>query len=630
MRPRSTSSTRLARFDFFGKKFKFNFSGNSPEYKTPIGGALTLVVTVILIPLIFVFGRKWVYTSKPTVSVNRVINDRNERHQLYEGNILSGLMLFNGADFVKFDETSKYATMKGERLTRYKDPQSDEVREYRSTFPFVHCGRISHNTTNELDRIFGAFGGKIFSPDVGICADWNVYYQWYIGGSPTQLPYTRMVFKIYPCSLENKADCADVDVLARSQFIFATLYKSMDFQNYTKPTKDGFDPDLTPLFSLSTQAKFTIWFKQNKIFDDKDSLSGNGPKFTFFNIDKIDSTTGTRDLSTHCTEISIEDGSCLPYITIEIRISKSETLIERRYYRIFDLVSDVGGATDIIFYAFAGLFAVYMSRGYQNWMVLQYYGSKISTEEVGLIHPPNKLFKQEESRQRTLNVETKKILKHQKTREMILKRLRKKMDVMTYFIFSQKAFIISHLLAKNSYYRALTPMVYFNLSKKLKSRKKEEKLKISSPNHNPTKESYKELGQAYEALVSSQPSSKFEQKLKMIFKEIIEKSGKIDTKKTLKSLKKRSSYKRFEFDEVDKNIENDNKIEEKGTFQRSFEPPEDLGTATKQGQKRFAERKSMIYPKSTFGRNSRAISIRLRRVGPRARKRSKDSHLNKK
>ena len=612
MRPSSTSTRSiLKKIDFFGKKFKFNFSGNSPDFRTPIGGVLTLLATAVLIPLIFVFGRRWVDTSKPTVSTNNVLNNRNKRYKLYQGNILSGLMIFNGADFVHFDETSKYATIKGERLTRFNS-STGEVREYHSSFPFVHCGRISHNTTNEFDRIYGALGAVILSPDVGICADWNVYYQWYIGGSPTQLPYTRMVFKIYPCSLENKADCVGADVLARSQIINNILYNSMDFQNHSKPIKDGIDSDLTPLFSLNTHNKFTIWFKQNQIFDDRDSLAGNGPKFTFFNVEKIDSTVGTRDLTTHCTKISIEDGSCIPYITIEMRMNKIETLIERRYYRIFDLISDVGGMMDIVFYAFAGLLAFYMSRSYQDWMVLQYYGSTISTEELG-INPSERLFNQPPSCiQRTLTVQTKKMLKNQKTRDLILKRLEKKMDVMTYLKFSQKAFVLGQLVPDDTYYRALAPRVYFNFSKKIRKEEEKQQKSLRRGSQNTRiNQLNSELSQAYAALVSSQPASKFEQKLNLIFKEIIEKSGKIDINTLTNNIQPTSN---LNLDLGKKEEKRPQKIiiGERGAIERQLRPPIEFGIAKK--EQKFGHTKNKNFMKSAFGRRSRGNSLRFRKA----------------
>ena len=90
---KSISSNKLQPLDFFGRKFKFNFNGRTPHFKTPLGGCFITLMIAIIVPILVIFGRRWIRTSKPTVSVNNIINNRNDRYQLNEGTIFSGLML---------------------------------------------------------------------------------------------------------------------------------------------------------------------------------------------------------------------------------------------------------------------------------------------------------------------------------------------------------------------------------------------------------------------------------------------------------------------------------------------------------------------------------------------------------
>ena len=315
--------------------------------------------------------------------------------------------------------------------------------------------------------MLGAFDGKeLLGFDAGFFFDFHLYHQWFIQGSKTQLPYTKMVLKIFPCSLEDRDDCMDVDQLSQTQLVLMTLQNSMDFQNYSNPIRDGFDPDLTPVISLNTQAKFTIWIQSNHIYDNRDSDKRDRPKFSFYNIEKIDSTTGTRDMSTHCTGIAIEDGSCMPYVTIELKASQWETIIERRYYRMYKLISDVGGLYDIIMYAFLTIYAIFRSTRYKNWVILQYFGDWAAPEQIGVIAP--KFYQSNRLAEVEKAINTRSLIKKKANRDLIFSRLLKEMEVMDFLIFSQKSFILTQIAPQRPCYETLRPFVLFNRFKKKK------------------------------------------------------------------------------------------------------------------------------------------------------------------
>ena len=166
-------ASKLKPYDCFGKMFKFNFSGESADITTPVGGLLTIIMLMITTPILVIFCRRWIDTSKPTVSVNNLIKDRAERYKLDDGNIFTGLLLFNGADFVHFNDVRKYATLRGERLTRFETPNG-EIRENHSPFPYVHCAKMDQNYTNEVDRLSQSVqGGTASDLDYGFCPDYH-------------------------------------------------------------------------------------------------------------------------------------------------------------------------------------------------------------------------------------------------------------------------------------------------------------------------------------------------------------------------------------------------------------------------------------------------------------------------
>ena len=331
-------------------------------------------------------------------------------------------------------------------------------------------------------------------------------------------------------------------------------------------------------------------------------LVGSGPKFTFFSLEKIESTTGTRDLTTHCTEISIEDGSCMPYITVEFRMSKIETVIERRYYRIFDLISDVGGMRDIICHVLTALSAVYISTRYKKWVILEFYGPQINPEEIGI--GVNQDYHQGPSTKPPATIRTKELLKNSKNRDLIFSGILEKMDVMNYIKFSQKASILSQLAPINtSCYKSLTPQVYFNLSKKLKKRKEEEEnteTKYLRP---------EQLRDAYTALAKSDPNSKFEKKLKKIFKTVIEDSGKIDidTIAMMRNLPEGASN--LEPGPLEGDKEGTQKLEEVVIFSIPEEPEKTINNKKEQKTVAHNYKKKMIV-KSSFRKMSKGKGLR--------------------
>ena len=523
---------RLSSVDLFGRSFKLNFGDFNPDFKTAKGGILTILMILVVTPIIIIFGRRWLDTSQPTVSVNNIASNRTERYQLREGNIFTGFNLFTGQEFPTVEQSRRYLTIRGERYTRWKDSEGT-TREHHSTFPLVGHQKLTHNQ-NFLSKIVSLGADSLGDASLQLASthipDWNTFYQWYIAGTPTQLPFTKMIFKVYPCSLENPADCVNADALAQSQLILSSVYNSMQFTNYSNPVIDGLDTDLTTIFSLNTQAKFTIWFKRNKIYDDVDSLSGSGPKFTFFNIEKIDSTTGTRDLSTHCTEIAIEDGLCQPYITFEVRSSRVETIIERRYYRFFNMVSDVGGMIDIIFYAFTAFYMVYSSRKFQDWVLTQFYGSVIP-EEI-LKNQTSQSAQEPQSTVTTTPIKAKEVVKKSTKKEKHFLRLLKKTDVLNFLQFSQKSFLLSQLGLTKSYQKAFCPMVYFNMMKKrIKIKKKTKTPATMGINE-------REFSEAYLTLVNlNSKSSQFEQKIRKKFEEALKESDRLDINLLRKELK---------------------------------------------------------------------------------------------
>ena len=78
--------------------------------------------------------------------------------------------------------------------------------------------------------------------------------------------------------------------------------------------------------------------------------------------------TGTRlTQSVYCSTQQIDAGLCEAYLEVTMRSSNEEMVIQRRYKRFFDVISEIGGFNDLIIYS---LWALYFSFNTFNYRKL--------------------------------------------------------------------------------------------------------------------------------------------------------------------------------------------------------------------------------------------------------------------
>ena len=193
-----------------------------------------------------------------------------------------------------------------------------------------------------------------------------------------------MRYSVYPCSREDPSECASASKLAGALIGNPAFLKSAEYSNYTDPIKDGINTDFLYPFGIATKVKITYWFKESNIFDKTSSLfEKNEPSFSFIELEKVTSTIGTRNGATHCSPIQIEDGNCDPYLEVEIRASAAESVIERRYYTIANIVADVGGFTDVILLILGFIFEGYNAYHQAKFIKKNLYGNLIQQLQGG-------------------------------------------------------------------------------------------------------------------------------------------------------------------------------------------------------------------------------------------------------
>ena len=412
------------KLDILGPKFSFYIGNNRLKtLKSVFGGILSLFFILFMITATYVFGKKWIEKSHPTVSVNSYFSKRDHYLNLYSKNVFVCFAMFDGVKFPKTENTKKFFTISAQFETTYMQEAIDpERRTVAQPIPVVRCEDLNNNHTDFASKAFSMDGGEFYRGSV-FCLDRHGDTNWRIRGAPFELPYSIIRFKVYPCSLKNPQECASPRELANGLLIIPIYSKSVDFQNFTDPLRVGIDTDLTSKFSLATKTQLTMWYRESSIYDDNaDFIKSLDARMTYIEQDKVTTTIGTRDGSFHCTEIQIEDGECKPYIEIVVRASPSSTLVERRYYKLLNAVSEVGGFGELVFILLA-LISTCFNNCYQTrWVRRQLY-----QDLVNLNHEEyNNLFlnqKASKSNDRAQNRDNKNILNGDEPQETHVREL---------------------------------------------------------------------------------------------------------------------------------------------------------------------------------------------------------------
>ena len=341
----------IRELDCLGAKFDFYIGGKKlKRLKTTFGGFLTLIFLSLGTLALVTFGLKMADKKNPEVSVNVNVATRDHPYEIYHNGFYINFGMFNGAIFPKTEFTTKYFTIRAQRETTYiQNGRIPQPRTLIEPFDVVKCEHLSNNYTDTTSEAYEQDEGSENFRGTGFCGNLIFVKHWWVQGAKYELPYTRIRYNVYPCSLENPADCASVSEMAASQLLIPVYRSSTNYSNWTMPLSGSVDTDLTSLFGVITKTKFIIWIRETTILDDYiDFLRNFGPRNQSVEIEKVTSTIGTRDGSLHCTQNQMEDGTCNTYIEIEVRASKTQTIVERRYYKFLTMISEVGGFGDLI------------------------------------------------------------------------------------------------------------------------------------------------------------------------------------------------------------------------------------------------------------------------------------------
>ena len=369
---------KIKNLDVFARSFSFRATKKSNSFTTVIGGLCTLFTGIMVLLIGLNISSNFIDTKNPVVSVNKIKLRKAPRLNLLKNHTRMAFIVLNATDVLKSWQIEQYFTFECQIITtttRDSDGRLvDEVKPVR----MVDCGSTRNYTKSKREQEEALKNSKKEESDGGggsqlffnttICPDFEEE-DWHIMGSPSNLPYRRIVFKIYPCSLPDRSQCANLLQLSLTIIGNIPTIKVANYNSKNEPLQFFVDGDSGSYVDTASKTVMNTYYKENEIYDDDSDFLDEKLSFSYIDVDRVNKVSGSRlSGSYYCTKGQIESGACEAYTDVVMRPSFEKTVIKRRYKKFFSSVSEIGGFADLIIYGVWALYWVYNYWAYQRWV----------------------------------------------------------------------------------------------------------------------------------------------------------------------------------------------------------------------------------------------------------------------
>ena len=478
----------LKSLDIFGQNLSFNANKGSNIFKTASGGLLTLLALLLMFLISLSIFMSFLKTSRPVVSVNKIRLEKPNSLNFQKHKTGMFYIVYANNKWLTTKEAAKYVTFRAVQTEKTSsqgpDPKQAEVKktavEYKNCAEF-ETQYIKDNIQTGLTGIESTLNLTKFFSDSILCGNPQRSDK-LLKGSRFNYPFRSFTVKIYPCSLPNPRDCATIQDLTTLKIGNIFFTKTANYSDKWSPLNTNIDTDVTLNADLGTKIHLTQYFKENFIYDDDVDFVDERQTFSYLDIDQVRSTTGTRlTRSFYCSATQIDSGACEPYIEVDSRASYNKMVIQRKYRKFFESISEIGGFVDLIVYGFWGLYFLYNQWEYSRWIRGQLVDSYVQLQGLAKNRKNGRFGRRNWSRQelRALKTRVVALIRSNSTKNGQKKNLTLEMifgslvEIKSLLTLNQKSKVFLEVFTK-PYVSTLTAylMVYQKNSSKLKKSKK--------------------------------------------------------------------------------------------------------------------------------------------------------------
>ena len=363
---------KLRSFDVFGIPFSLDTLRGQGTFTTVYGGILTAIAFILFSIITYIVVSDYRDTTSPVVSVNTIkMNSPLEIH-FFENGVFSAIGAGLPDENLTFETVKKFLTIKPEIVTTTKNSEGklvDKVQSYNpATVEVLTDPAAREYYGRRFREVPATFNFYEAAREVAMIHDGPIN-DVYIHGSKFNLPYRRLRYRIYPCSLPNPADCASFEELALVQFFNFGMFSAGNYSNKGKPVILFGEVETAVPLSVASTVIMTTYLKKNFIYNDDIGLLDERLVGTYVDSEKFLSVQKTRlNPTIYCTAAQIDGGVCEPYMEVVWRSGFVKTMIQRRYLTVFDSISEVGGFWDLITYGILFLYFIYNMRAYIKFL----------------------------------------------------------------------------------------------------------------------------------------------------------------------------------------------------------------------------------------------------------------------
>ena len=347
--------------DFFGSEFQLNYTQNG-KFQTKLGGFMWIGVVICMIAVAYSSFRSLISTDSPATSVSNLYSREAPRFDLYKEKMFFHIGFRNKKrvypTFAGMDQINRFITIKGFiMLTKANHKTGTLDVDYIFDLDYKPCSQVKDRRVME-DLQWHEQSQK-FVQNLGLCPELAGGQDKYYVQSKTQdPPATRLRIHIFPCSLPNPSDCAQLSEFQEAQIVHTRINKVFDLSNFEEPLTSIVEMDgvqlLEPNFSKNLFYKvrdYEVWDDTRDFFEQKLRVRSAG-----YFLDGLDSRS--RDSGQlHCDAALLDDPlqlSCTPFMTMLVSSSGEKQITVRTYPKFFATLGEIGGTAELLF-LFIGL-----------------------------------------------------------------------------------------------------------------------------------------------------------------------------------------------------------------------------------------------------------------------------------
>lgn len=348
--------------DKVGTEVGFNF-GRKPRFQTILGGIMTIVAYFFIIFVTITFGTKLFSSKEVEVSISESYSGDFPKINLFDNNFYPVIGISGPYGFVESDDFPDYLLIIGQivQQTFTSIEKQDFSEKVLKDFAFFPCKEIKDNVAR--DTLYKAsVHFKDFAQFHGLCADLKPEElpDLFVENNLVDPPNTWFRIVVLPCPDATGASCASEEELNQTELSIILPKGSFDPENASQPISILGSLDESLYLQSKMRYAKDIRLKTVEVYDDKYDFFKETLNTRFAEVDTVKNLVTTRpNNSVFCDLAETDEAAalyCQPYVYINIRSGGKLVTIKREYAKIFNVLGELGGFSDLMIVCFSFLY----------------------------------------------------------------------------------------------------------------------------------------------------------------------------------------------------------------------------------------------------------------------------------